>query len=101
MSWGTSFNAEIYLIRESYPSKSLVEDAIAESEENISDAKQKIAMTIIGNAKDLFSTENSLLCEVQDFVETQIELIREESVKIYKLNLLFDFMTEGGTPVID
>ena len=99
MSWGTSFNAEIYLIRESYADKSLVEAAITESEKNIAEAKTRITMAIAGNARDFFDTEN-LMYNIQEFIDSEEEIIQEESVKIFKLNLLYDYMVDGGTPVV-
>lgn len=98
MGWGIEFKTEIFLSRQSYSSKSEVEDKIDEIDQTISDFKSEIKMYAASTPKDIVSFENSedtvnwLNIRINDL----FELIEDHLFQRYQLSLYLEYLNDGG-----
>jgi len=103
MGWGIEFKSDIFLSRQSYSSKSEVEDKISEISESIVDCESKLKMLAIATPKDIVSTEDSgdMINFFNDEVLGLVEELEELTVNRFKLNLYLEYLNEGGTIIIN
>lgn len=97
MSWGTEFTANVYLQRQIFESKGGAEDAIKESELEISRYKEQLLILASCNPRDLLQEEdNDLINEIQNRITDIVNIIRDEQRNITLLNLFLHEINKGN-----
>lgn len=89
MSWGTTFNTEIYLNRQEYKNVFAVEEQIEELEDSIQTSEQRILMFAASNIKDVTPQEweNEPIQYVNNEVKELLDLIKQEHEQLLYLQL--------------
>jgi hypothetical protein len=96
MTWGTDFNTDIFLSRQSYSSKFEVEDKINELNELINNCEAQIKMYVSSTPKDItppdFSEEQ--INWLNNQINEHLEMYREYLLERYRLELYLEHLTQ-------
>lgn len=91
MSWCTSLLTTIDFSKESYTNIFQVEEAIDESKELIADAKNRLnVLACMTEPKKFISEDDDPMFWIQNEIRECLETIQDESVKLYKLEILYN-----------
>lgn len=91
MGWSSNLFCNINFNRETYNSKYEVENKIEELENSIKNAKEMIkSLVLITEPKKFCSEDNDPLFWIQHTTDEWIELLEENTIELYKLNLLLE-----------
>lgn len=92
MSWGTIFNADIFLSRQSYDSIASIQDMIKELDEDIEWKEKRLALLAASTPKDVVDEG----CDALGWVASEVHQITEEYndslIERFKLSLYLDYL---------
>lgn len=99
MSWGTTFEAEVFLSRESYDSIYQVESAIEEVRDDIKKARERILMYAAGGCNGVSHNDSdgapiNPIEALYNELNAWLELYDDYNLRLYKLLLLKDDWNE-------
>jgi len=109
MGWGTDFNTDIYLNKQTFLSVSDLDDHIKVKKESIQYAKEKLLILVCGfnGSKTCCSCgDNTNTTQVQNNIETlhslhyefneMFEYLQEDIIELYKLELYRNYLIENN-----
>lgn len=101
MSWGTDFTADVFLSHKSFDNEHQVKDVIENCQENIVRAEQLLTMMCSSTPKHIVPSDwkDDILLWLQNQSREQIEVIKEESLHLFKLNLYYELLLERKSSV--
>jgi hypothetical protein len=103
MSWGTNFQTNIYLSRQTFFSKYEIEEKINEYNKTINNIEATFKMFASSTPKDIIPTE---WCEepmswLNNNLDELYEIYQETLIERYKLYLYQEYVTENNINLSD
>jgi len=90
MAWGTSFNTDIEIYRETFQNIEHLESKIEECDETISSVKTKLLLYSATTPKDIFVLEEgeNIIDKVNFVINELLQIYNDELILCFKLKLL-------------
>ena len=96
MGWETNVPAMIVFNKETYQDEYQVRQEIEKLKGIIEDFKEDLVIYAMGNPKDFVEKEEPVMA-LKNVVKDVLDIIEEDTIKLYKLELLLDnFKCRGG-----
>ena len=96
MGWETNVPAMLVFNKETYSDESQVSSEIEEIKDRIKDFKEDLMIYAMGNPKDFVEKDESVMA-LKNVVKDVLDIIEEDTIKLYKLELLLEnFKCRGG-----
>lgn len=96
MGWETNVPAMLSFNKETYSDESQVSSEIEEIKDRIKDFKDDLMIYAMGNPKDFVEKDESVMA-LKNVVKDVLDIIEEDTIKLYKLELLLEnFKCRGG-----
>lgn len=92
MGWGLEFKANIYLSKETYNTEYEVEQEIENLIESINRCKRRLALMIAANPSTFIDKGDEVdpLYDLDNKINDHLEMLEEDIVHRYRLQLLLD-----------
>ena len=98
MGWGVDFKADIFLSKQSYPTRYSVEDRIKELDSEIGDCEATLKMYASATPRDIipadYSDQGVFWFNIQ--INAALEEYREHILDRYRLQLYLEYLNDGG-----
>ena len=97
MGWGIEFNADIYLSRQVFNSKTEVEEKIEEIVQYINNSKSMLMMFASSTPKDIIPEEweENPLDWINNQINEILDTLQEDMIKTYNLRLYLEYLEEN------
>ena len=95
MSWGTVFNADIFLIRRVFSNQEQLSDAVAEVKGGLQTNREIILMAAMSNPKDLVETDEDVLYATRNRINDIIDDIIDRQRELTLLETYQEAINDG------
>jgi len=92
MAWGIDFTADVFISSVSFNSVEQINDLIEELSTEIEEQRRLLNMYVVGDITKTIQTDGNVIYEVDVIMTNILDIITENTTKIYKLQLYKDYI---------